>query len=185
MRTKGIARFLLACLGLVGSAVAAAQGVRFSEFHYDNFGQDGSEAIEIAGPAGTDLTGWRVVLYNGANGLQYDNDALSGTIPATCGTRGVVVLCYPADGIQNGSPDGMALVDASGTVVEFLSYEGTFVAGDGPASGLLSVDILRSENGQETIGPVAGTRAEWHLECLGAKLRHLQRPGHHLHARRS
>jgi DNA/RNA endonuclease G (NUC1) len=149
MRTKGIARFLLACLGLAGSAVATAQGVRISEFHYDNFGQDGTEAIEIAGPAGTNLTGWRVVLYNGANGLLYDNDALSGTIPATCGTRGVVVLNYPPDGIQNGSPDGMALVDASGTVVEFLSYEGAFMAGDGPANGLLSVDILRFENGQD------------------------------------
>ena len=39
--------------------------VRFSEIHYDNVGTDVQEAIEVSGPAGTDLTGWTVVLYNG------------------------------------------------------------------------------------------------------------------------
>ena len=87
MRSKGLTRFLLACLGLVASSLAAAQGVRISEFHYDNFGQDGRENVEVSGPAGTDLTGWRIVLYNGANGLVYDNDLLSGVIPATCAPR--------------------------------------------------------------------------------------------------
>lgn len=147
MRSKGLTRFLLACFSLVASSYAAAQGVRFSEIHYDNFGQDGGEAIEISGPAGTDVTGWRIVLYNGADGLAYDNDVLSGVIPATCAPRGVVVRTYPANGIQNGSPDGMALVDAAGTVVEFLSYEGVMVALNGPAAGLTSTDIGVLEDG--------------------------------------
>ena len=47
-------------------ALSAADGVRVSEIHYDNDGTDTGEAIEIAGPAGTDLTGWSVVLYNGS-----------------------------------------------------------------------------------------------------------------------
>ena len=57
---------------------ATAQTVFINEIHYDNTGTDAGEAIEIAGPAGTNLTGWSVVLYNGANGLVYDTDTLSG-----------------------------------------------------------------------------------------------------------
>ena len=126
--------------------------VRFSEIHYDNLGTDAGEAIEVFGPAGTDLTGWQIVLYDGNGGVSYNTTTLSGTIPATCGTSGVVVTNYPVNGIQNGSPDGMALVDASGTVVEFISYEGTFAATNGPANGLTSVDIGVSESGGEPAG---------------------------------
>ena len=36
-----------------------------NELHYDNTGADQNEAVEIAGPAETDLTGWRLVLYSG------------------------------------------------------------------------------------------------------------------------
>jgi DNA/RNA endonuclease G (NUC1) len=125
---------------------------RFSELHYDNVGADVNEAIEVEGPAGTDLTGWSVVLYDGNGGAVYNTQALSGTIPATCGTRGVVVLNYPQNGIQNGSPDGLALIDANGQVVEFLSYEGTMTAIGGPASGVISTDIIAQEASSSPIG---------------------------------
>lgn len=118
--------------------------VRFTEIHYDNVDVDVGEAIEIEGPAGTDLTGWQIVLYNGNGGAAYRTDNLSGVIPTTCGARGVVVQPYPSNGIQNGSPDGFALINGS-TVVEFLSYEGTFVAADGPAAGMTAVDIGQKE----------------------------------------
>ena len=129
------------------SMAVALPDVRISELHYDNTGTDADEAIEISGPAGTDLTGWQIVLYNGTGGLAYGTTTLSGPIPASasCSTRGVIVQTYPSNGIQNGSPDGIALVDATGTVVEFLSYEGTFAAVDGPAAGLTSVDIGATE----------------------------------------
>jgi DNA/RNA endonuclease G (NUC1) len=120
--------------------------VRFSEIHYDNFGTDANEAIEVEGPAGTDLLGWRVLLYNGNGGTVYDTKELTGTIADMCDGRGVVAVTYPANGIQNGSPDGFALVDALGRVVEFLSYEGVFAATDGPASGMTSVDIGVAES---------------------------------------
>jgi DNA/RNA endonuclease G (NUC1) len=126
--------------------------VRISEIHYDNTGTDAGEAIEVSGPTGTDLTGWQLVLYNGANGASYNTRALSGTIPATCDPRGVVVITYPVKGIQNGSPDGIALVDAAGAVVEFLSYEGTFTAVGGPANGMTVTDIGASETGSEPLG---------------------------------
>jgi DNA/RNA endonuclease G (NUC1)/PKD repeat protein len=119
----------------------ALPATRFSELHYDNFGTDTGEAIEVEGPAGTALTGWSIVLYNGNGGVAYNTAPLSGTIPDLCNGRGVVVVNYPQDGIQNGSPDGFALIDAQGAVVEFLSYEGTFSATDGPAAGRTSVDI--------------------------------------------
>jgi hypothetical protein len=43
----------------------------FSEFHYDDAGADISEFIEIAGVAGTDVTGWSIVRFNGSNGAPY------------------------------------------------------------------------------------------------------------------
>src|SRR5690606_1016541 len=87
--------------------------VFINEIHYDNTSTDAGEAIEIAGPAGTDLTGWSIVLYNGSGGAVYDTDALSGIIPNQQGGYGTVVLTYPANGIQNGAPDGIALVNGT------------------------------------------------------------------------
>jgi uncharacterized protein len=117
------------------------EGVRVNEVHYDNSGTDEGEAIEIYGPAGADLTGWSLVLYNGSNGTQYNTTAISGILPDLGGGFGVITSTYPTNGIQNGGPDGIALVDGSGELVEFLSYEGTFVAADGPAAGVTSTDI--------------------------------------------
>ncbi|MGH7718890.1 MAG: lamin tail domain-containing protein, partial [Gemmatimonadaceae bacterium] len=134
------------------SAAAALPDVRVSELHYDNSGTDAGEAIEVSGPAGTDLSGWQLVLYNGSTGAVYTTTSLSGSIPATCDTRGVVVTSYPVNGIQNGSPDGVALVNAAGVVVEFLSYEGTFTASDGPAAGVASTDIGVAEATSTPVG---------------------------------
>ena len=137
---------------------------RFSEIHYDNFGTDAGEAIELEGPAGTDLAGWSVVLYNGNGGVRYDTRTFfSGTILDICDGRGVVVLRYAQDGIQNGSPDGFALIDGAAQVVEFLSYEGTVTAADGPAAGMVSTDIGVAE----TSAPVGqslqrDTLGVWH-----------------------
>ena len=123
-----------------------------NEIHYDNASTDTGEAIEVAGPAGTDLTGWSLVLYNGNGGAVYDaaNEALSGVIPDQ--QNGYGTLSFARAGIQNGSPDGMALVDSGNNVVQFLSYEGTFTAVGGPADGMLSTDIGVSENGSGAIG---------------------------------
>jgi predicted extracellular nuclease/2',3'-cyclic-nucleotide 2'-phosphodiesterase (5'-nucleotidase family) len=124
-----------------------------NEFHYDNEGIDTGEFIEIAGPAGTDLTGWSIVLYNGANGQSYNTASLTGaTLTGVVNGVGFWTVAYPVNGIQNGAPDGIALVDASGAVVEFLSYEGTFTAVNGPAAGLTATDIGVAETGTTPIG---------------------------------
>jgi len=134
------------------SHTASHPAVRISEIHYDNASTDAGEAIEVSAPAGTDLAGWSIVLYNGSGGAPYDTDALSGVVPDQCDGRGTVVLTYPSNGIQNGSPDGIALVDDGGNVVEFLSYEGTFAAVGGPANGTTSTDIGVAQAGSEPIG---------------------------------
>jgi predicted extracellular nuclease len=131
---------------------AAATSVFINEIHYDNTGTDAGEAIEIAGPAGTDLTGWSIVLYNGAGGAVYDTDVLSGVIPDQQNGFGTVSFSYPVNGIQNGAPDGIALVNPSNVAVQFLSYEGTFTAVGGPANGMVSTDIGVSESGSEPLG---------------------------------
>jgi DNA/RNA endonuclease G (NUC1) len=132
---------------------SAPPQVRISEIHYDNGGTDSGEAIEISGPAGTDVTGWKIYLYNGSNGLPYEpTRTLAGTIPESCEGRGVLFQTYPVNGIQNGDPDGIALVDDDGHVIEFLSYEGTFDALDGPAKGMKSTLIPVREVGSELAG---------------------------------
>jgi hypothetical protein len=136
-----------------GSDTGCAAGEVFvNELHYDNDGDDTGEAIEVAGPAGTDLTGWSLVLYNGNNQLVYDTTPLSGTIPDQQAGMGTVAVFYPMNGIQNGAPDGIALVDDTSTVLQFLSYEGTFDANGGPADGMTSIDIGVSENWTTPIG---------------------------------
>ena len=110
-----------------------------NELHYDNAGSDQGEAFELAGVAGTDLSGWTVELYNGNTNAPYQTVSLSGTIPDE--GSGFGALAFTASGIQNGARDGVALVDASGTVRQFLSYEGTLTATSGAAVGLTSVDI--------------------------------------------
>ena len=123
-----------------------------NEIHYDNVGTDVNEAIEIAGPAGTDLSGWKIVLYNGSGGAVYNTTTLDEVLNDFGNGYGFVHVAYPVNGIQNGAPDGIALVKPDDTVVQFLSYEGTFTAVGGPADGLLSTDIGVSEPSDSPVG---------------------------------
>ncbi len=112
-----------------------------NELLYDPAGTDAGEAIEVAGPAGTDLEGWSIVLYNGSGGASYNTAALSGVIPDQGCGFGTAHVTYASNGIQNGAPDGIALIDGCDRVVQFLSYEGTFTATNGLAVGTTSTDI--------------------------------------------
>ncbi len=128
-----------------------AAPVFINEIHYDNVSTDAGEAVEIAGPAGTDLAGWSLVLYNGNGGAPYDTIRLKRDHSrSTKRIWDTVVLL--TTGIQNGAPDGLALVAPGDSVVMFLSYEGTFAAVGGPADGLTSTDIGVTEEQQHPIG---------------------------------
>jgi hypothetical protein len=144
-----------------------APTVFISELHYDNSSTDSNERIALSGAAGTDLTGWSLVLYNGSGGAAYNTKSLSGTvIDNEGGGFGEVVFSYPSNGIQNGSPDGIALVNNLGQVLQFLSYEGSFTAVGGPANGLPSVDIGATESGSGTAaGSIQLIGIDWQTDA--------------------
>lgn len=136
--------------------------VWINEFHYDNDGTDTGEFVEIAGTAGVNLDGYSVIAYNGNGGSAYKTIALGGTL--TNQSSGFGVLSFSASSLQNGGPDGLALVDASGNVVQFISYEGTFTATDGAAAGMQSEDIGVSETTSTPTGfslQLSGLGAEY------------------------
>ena len=157
--------FLAVVLTLSSLGVAVAPAAAFSipnatvfinEFHYDNASTDTGEAVELAGPAGTNLTGWSLQLYNGANGQWYGTRALSGTIADQQGGFGT--LWVNITGIQNGAPDGIALLHGT-TLIQFLSYEGDFTAvdnttttDDAPVVGVRSTDIGVSQPDSAAVG---------------------------------
>ncbi|MDB5678844.1 Calx-beta domain-containing protein [Sphingomonas bacterium] len=132
--------------------------VYINEIHYDNAGTDAGEAIEIAGVAGTDLTNYKLVFYNGSNtpgaAPTYMTTSLTGVIDNEGGSGyGALSFSYPANGIQNGIADGVALIAPDGTVIQLLSYEGVFTAAAGtPAAGVTSTDIGVSEDGSGALG---------------------------------
>ncbi len=147
------AKTLFVILFMLGTFIQGfGQNVFINEIHYDNSGTDSLEAIEIAGHSGTSLNNWSVVLYNGSNGASYNLYTFDSIIiPDQQGGYGTIFITYPANGIQNGAPDGIALINGD-SVFQFISYEGTFTATDGPAIGMLSQDIGVSESSSTTKG---------------------------------
>jgi predicted extracellular nuclease len=139
---------------VVPSVAGSTSTIFINEILYDITGTDAGEFIEVAGPAGTVLTGWSIVLYNGEGttpGQTYNTTALPSPIPSQQGGYGTVSISYASNGIQNGAPDGIALVN-NGTVVQFLCYEGTFTASNGPASGQTCTNIGVSQDGNNAAG---------------------------------
>ena len=130
-----------------------------NEIHYDNAGTDQNEFFEIMGEAGFDLSGWQVELYNGSNGETYGNTInLSGVLADS--HHGFGFASFFPTSFQNGSPDGLALIDNNGVVQQFLSYEGTITATAGSAIGLTSIDIGISES--------SSTPANFSLQLTGS-----------------
>ena len=127
--------------------------VFINEIHYDNTSSDVNEGIELVGPTGTDLSCFDLEFYNGSNGTVYDVVQGAGFLADEGCGYGAQWLAQ--SGIQNGAPDGVALIydpnlpgcTMTGTVaiLQFLSYEGTFAATAGTASGFTSTDIGVSE----------------------------------------
>ncbi|MEP0355261.1 endonuclease [Paraglaciecola sp.] len=121
-----------------------------NELHYDNSGTDQNEFVEIAGIANSNLDGWILVAYNGNNGSPYKTTFLSGTISNQ--QNGFGTLAFNISGLQNGAADALALINDKGSVIQFLSYEGTLTATSGDANGLTSIDINVSETSSTPIG---------------------------------
>jgi len=181
-------------------AAETASNVCISEFHYDNEGTDVGEFVELAGDPGAALDGWTLQLYNGTSSQRapYDTitfNASDALTPDSAGV-GVFVERFPSNGIQNGAPDGLALADPAGNVIQFLSYEGSFEAASGLAAGLTSTDIGVAESSSTPagfslqridgmfVGPAAetpGETAPGAAECsavVDARIYDIQGAGH-------
>ncbi|MBV7257913.1 hypothetical protein KCG44_14095 [Pacificimonas sp. WHA3] len=143
---------LMLSTAIVTMPVSTSAIVFVNEFHYDNRNADVGEFIELAGSAGDSLDGWSLALYNGTASRRsvYNTINLGGTFGDVSGGFGF--LSFDAVGLQNGGPDGFALVDNGGSVVEFLSYEGSFTAASGPAGGMTSVDVGVRESSSTPVG---------------------------------
>lgn len=140
------------CLSSISFAQTTADAW-INEIHYDNSGSDIAEGVEIviADIATYPLDNWTVVLYNGSNGESYGTINYSELSTVTSSVSGFTIGWEAESDIQNGAPDGLALVYDGTTVVQFLSYEGIITATDGAAIGLTSIDIgVQETNTNET-----------------------------------
>lgn len=155
--SKRMARRLLA-LALAAAPLAASADVFINELHYDDATSSGDvgEKVEVVATAGESLSGYRIYLYNGATpsaATSYDNDLVPTGSLVTCGgTVRIATVSYPSNGIQNGAPDAIALVNGSGQLVQFISYEGTVTASSGPAAGRTSTNLPVSETSSTPAG---------------------------------
>ncbi|MEM1127310.1 MAG: FlgD immunoglobulin-like domain containing protein [Bacteroidota bacterium] len=135
---------------LVLPTFAHAQVGWINEFHYDNAGADTTEFVEIAllASLAPQRASFAVHLYNGSASQRktYAVHGLDTFISAD--TAGAYLLLHkPLQGLQNGGPDGLALCQDS-TVVEFITYEGTFVPVDGCAAGVEGADVGVAESNE-------------------------------------
>jgi uncharacterized delta-60 repeat protein len=149
------------------SNVLISDSVFINEIHYDNTGTDEGEAIELAGVAGQDLAGWKLVLYNGNDGTVYRETSLTGSFTDQHFGYGFITVNYAVNGVQN-DMEAIALVDAGGNVVQFISYEGSLTAVDGAAIGLTSTNIDPDVNDATNIKETASTPVGFSLQLNGA-----------------
>ena len=146
---KALSSIIVITLFLAGHL--HAQNMWINEFHYDNIGGDIGEFIEVVVETGVAPADVSVVLYDGADRDVYNSN---GTHALTSFSQGdtenqFTIYSKSISGIQNGDPDAIALV-YQGVVVEFISYEGSFVAANGVAAGYQSLDIGVAESNGAT-----------------------------------
>ncbi len=113
----------VAVVGLPTTAQAAAPTTPFiSEIHYDNAGTDAGEFVEVTfpGDSSVDRLGRRPL-------QRLQRGAVTTPSPLVPDAEGIAAVSYDGT-LQNGSPDGVALIDPAGAVAEFLSYEGEMTA---------------------------------------------------------
>ena len=151
--------FCVATAG-IGMGASVANAAFVNELHYDNLGGDTGEFVEIVLGPGEVISDYSVDLYNGGDGAVYDTIS---TFTKGDTQNGFVIYSASRPGIQNGSPDGLALVSGStvvtsGGVRQFLSYEGPITATGGPANGFTSTDIGVAEDGATPVGASLGLK---------------------------
>uniref|UniRef100_A0A0E0JZK7 Uncharacterized protein n=1 Tax=Oryza punctata TaxID=4537 RepID=A0A0E0JZK7_ORYPU len=127
-----------------------------NEFHYENKGKDKNEFVELVVHTSLDAKELTLILYNGADGRMYNSlnlDDKDGFSVAESRSSSSYLIYRTFITLQNGPADGIALVYKNGNrkeVLDFLSYEGSMKALDGPAKGMVSVDIKLKETDESS-----------------------------------
>lgn len=124
-----------------------SQPAWINEFHYDNVGADTLEFVEVVVDLSDSilLSEIRFDIYNGLNGKTNFNQTLDQWVPGD--TLGNFALFHQLISIQNG-PEGFALSD-SASLFEFICFEDSFAAVDGPALGHMG-ELVPVEEGNST-----------------------------------
>ena len=137
--------------GMGGGALPS--DVFLNEIHYENDGLDSGEFIEVVVSPGYTgaISNINILLYNGSNGTTYGTHALSSFVAGTLTQSMHQIYSKFIPGIQNGNPDGVALV-IGGVVKQFLSYKGVFLATNGSATGITSSDLGVAQTTTEVVG---------------------------------
>lgn len=146
-RYHRFAMCLLPCVAGVAATSAHAQLV-INEVDYDQVGTDFNEFIELRNNSNCPiaLADLAIVLVNGTGSVEYQRVMLgsagafiepgqylvvgSATVTSIV-PAGALRMNFPFEGdnMQNGTPDGLALIDvAARTVLDALSYEGGMTA---------------------------------------------------------
>lgn len=104
--------------------------------------------VEVAVPQGLDVSGFRLVVYDDAGRVQ---DGPFGFPALASSVAGQDVYLFDDASVGLGSfslNDGIALIDATGMVAQFVSFDGTVItATEGPAVGASSTSIGTHDSG--------------------------------------
>lgn len=132
-----------------------SQNVYISEINYTG----SNPGVELTGVGETNLTGWSLSFYKGANRKEYQVLPLTQTLDNS-------ILWISSNILNHPQGAGVALIDNNGEVVEFLFTYGAspFEARDGLAEGSQPEDVgsTTGENSiQRLIDPVTNKPIGW------------------------
>lgn len=166
--------FIPAATAALALAAATAGAALINEVDYDQPSTDTAEFLELLLAPGEDINNFTIDLYNGSNSTLYRTltsaDFTAGE--SAGGYRVYTTGVLPSNAIQNGSPDGIALLE-NGSVVQAIGYEGSFTAGDITFEDIGVADLAA---GTETVGLV-GAPGNFTYAVLDAPTSGLLNPG--------
>ena len=126
-----------------------------SEFHYRNIGTDQNEQVEVFGRAGHNLSGYKLALYDNDEEqyavINFPDTIIQQQRRFGSNWYGVVSLAFS---IPEDDKGGIALINATGDVMEFICYgtNGRFRADDGLAEGRIADNIGAEESSNTPVG---------------------------------
>lgn len=128
------------------SSVFSDSQVFINEIHYnDGSDPDENEGVEIAALSGMNLKNWKIINYWGSGSSKMSSEISQNTLIQDQNGKGFGTYWLAMEGLAD-YIGGLALVDPSGYVVQFISYGGVIAALDGAAVGLSSKDIIVNED---------------------------------------